>query len=168
MKIRFDFIMHWIYAIAWALLGISGFSMVGAKNGWILNFDYGMADYVHRISAGFFVLITFISIFHEVYRSLKSDTKYLAWNVIGRSGYQLFTFIVTLILIITGALIWICSELNLSIAGFALIIHEYISYIALASIIWHIYMKCHALIWPKKKGDQTTQGGMKDAPKTVD
>lgn len=167
MNIRFDFVMHWIYAIAWALLGISGFAMVGAKYGWLVNFNYGMADYVHRLSAGFFVIITFISIFHEVYRSIKGDGKYLAWNIIGRSGYQLFTFIVTLILIITGAIIWICSELNMTVAGFALIIHEYISYIALASIIWHIYMKCHALIWPKKKEDKKPQGGSVNAPKTM-
>jgi cytochrome b subunit of formate dehydrogenase len=94
--------------------------------------------------------LTFISISYEVYRNIKKDTKNLAWFVIGRSGYQLFTFITTLILIITGALIWICTELEMTIAGFALLMHEYISYIALASVIWHIYKKCHALMWPKK------------------
>jgi cytochrome b subunit of formate dehydrogenase len=150
MKVRFDFIMHWLWAVVWALLGISGFAMVGAKHGWLLNFDYVTADNVHRISAAVFVLLTFISISYEVYRNIKKDTKNLAWFVIGRSGYQLFTFITTLILIITGALIWICTELEMTIAGFALLMHEYISYIALASVIWHIYKKCHALMWPKK------------------
>ncbi|KNY28074.1 hypothetical protein Bccel_3345 [Pseudobacteroides cellulosolvens ATCC 35603 = DSM 2933] len=29
MSIRFDFVMHWLWAIVWALLAISGFSMVG-------------------------------------------------------------------------------------------------------------------------------------------
>jgi cytochrome b subunit of formate dehydrogenase len=150
MNIRFEFVMHWLWAVVWSLLGLSGFAMVGAKYGWLLNFDYATADFVHRISAAVFVLLTFISIFYEVYRNIKRDTKILAWFVIGRSGYQLFTFITTLILIITGALIWICTEFDMKVAAFALLIHEYISYIALASVIWHIYKKCHALIWPKK------------------
>jgi cytochrome b subunit of formate dehydrogenase len=151
MNVKFDFIMHWLWAIVWAMLAISGFSMVGAKYGWLLNFDYAMADYIHRIFAAIFVVMTFISIFYEVFRSIKSNSTKLAWFVIGRNGYQLFTFITTLILIITGSLIWICDELDMGAVGFALIIHEYISYIALASVIWHIYKKCHALIWPKKK-----------------
>lgn len=151
MKIRFDLIIHWVYAIAWALLGISGFAMVGAKYGWILNFNFAMADNVHRVSAAFFTIITFVSIIYEVYRSAKNDTTHLAWFIIGKSGYQLFTFIIGLILIITGAIIWICIEFNMSGVAFALLIHEYISYIALASVIWHIYVKCHILIWPKKK-----------------
>lgn len=151
MNVRFDFIMHWLWAIVWSLLGLSGFAMVGAKYGWLLNFDYATADTVHRIAAGVFVLLTFISIFYEVFRNIKKDVKNLAWFTIGRSGYQLFTLITTLILIITGALIWICTELNMTVAGFALLIHEYISYIALGSVIWHIYKKCHALIWPRKQ-----------------
>lgn len=150
MNVRFDFIIHWLWAIVWALLAISGFAMVGAKYGWLLDFDYATADYVHRISAAVFVLLTFISIFYEVYRNIRKDTRYLSWFVIGRSGYQLFTFITTLILIITGAIIWICSEFDIQVVGFALVIHEYISYIALASVIWHIYKKCHALVWPTK------------------
>lgn len=150
MNIRFDFVMHWIYAITWALLGISGFAMVGAKYGWILDFNYVTADYVHRLSAAAFVIITLISIVYEIVRKIKNEEKYLAWNIIGRSGYQLFTFIITLILIITGALIWICMEFDMAGIAFALLIHEYVSYIALTSVIWHIYKKSHALIWPKK------------------
>lgn len=150
MNVRFDFVMHWLWAVVWSILALSGFSMVGAKHGWLLNFDYATADYVHRMAAAVFVLLTFISIFYEVFRNIKKDTKKLAWFIFGRSGYQLFTFITTLILIITGALIWICTELEITVIGFALLIHEYISYIALASVIWHIYKKCHALMWTKK------------------
>lgn len=150
MKIRFDFVMHWLFAIVWALLALSGFSMIGAKHGWILNFDYATADYIHRIFAAVFVLLTFVSIFYEVCRSAKNNTGKLAWFVIGRSGYQLFTFITTLILIITGAIIWICIELDITAASFYLAVHEYISYLALASVIWHIYKKSHALISRKK------------------
>ena len=150
MKIRFDFVMHWLWAIVWSLLAFSGFSMVGAKYGWLFNFDYATADYIHRISAAIFVILTFISIFYEVFRKIKNDSSKLAWFIFGRSGYQLFTFITALILIVTGALIWICIEFNMIIAGFALIVHEKIAFLALGSVIWHIYKKCHALMWPKK------------------
>lgn len=37
MKLKFDFVMHWLYAIVWAILAISGFSMVGAKYGWLIS-----------------------------------------------------------------------------------------------------------------------------------
>lgn len=151
MKVRFDFIVHWIYAILWAILAISGFAMVGAKYGWILNFDFRTADYMHRWSAALFVVVTLISIIYEVIRGIRNDTTYRAWHVIGRSGYQLFTYIVTLILIITGAIIWFGMMDNMAPAGFALWIHEKISYLALASVIWHIYMKGHALMWPKQQ-----------------
>ncbi|MEL7647685.1 MAG: hypothetical protein AAGU76_06300 [Sedimentibacter sp.] len=131
---------------AWAC---SGFAMVGAKFGWLLNFDISSADYVHRVSAMLFIILTLVSIIYEVIRGVKNDQKYLAWSIIGKSGYQLFTLIMSLLLIITGAIIWICIEYDLSFVTFALLVHEYLSYVFLASIIWHIYKKSHALIWPK-------------------
>lgn len=149
-KIRFDFVIHWLYAIVWALLGISGFSMVSAKYGWILNFDFTIADKIHRLSAAAFVLVTFISIVYEIVRKIKIDNRPQPWFIFGKSGYQLFTFIISLLLIITGAIIWICIEFDIR-SAFALIFHEYISYIALASVIWHIFKKTHILTWPKNK-----------------
>lgn len=143
--------MHWLWTIIWSLLALSGFGMVSAKNGWIVNFDYVLADYIHRTFAAVFVIMTLISVFYEIYRSIKNRKDKLPWYIIGRNGYQLFTFITTLLLIITGALIWICAELNMSLVAFVLSVHEYISYLTLASVIWHIYKKCHALIWPQKK-----------------
>jgi len=152
VNLRFDFVMHWLYAIVWSLLALSGFGMVGAKNGWLVDFNYATADYTHRVFAVIFVLLTLISIFYEIWRNIKNDNKKSAWMIIGGTGYQLFTFIISLILIITGALIWICIEFDLTFVAFALAIHEYISYIALASVIWHIYKKCHALKWPTRQG----------------
>ncbi len=169
MNIRFDFVMHWIFAIVWALLAISGFAMAGAKYGWIVNFDYATADYVHRLAAAIFVVITLISIFYEIYRAMKNDTKYLAWFIIGKSGYQLFTFVTSLILIVTGILIWVHEGIGMAGMGFALFIHEYVSYIALASVIWHIYKKCHVLL-PLKKAEgkkPNKQGGKADAAKDL-
>lgn len=160
MKVRFDFIMHWLWTIVWALLALSGFSMVGAKYGWILNYNYAMAITVHRAFAAVFVLMTFISIVYDIARYIKKDTRKQVWFIIGREGYQLFTFITTLILIITGAIIWVCIELDVKVAAFALVIHEYISYIALASVIWHIYKKSHALILKKKQKKTDMESGV--------
>jgi hypothetical protein len=129
--------------------------MVGAKYGWVLNYDFSTADYIHRVLAAVYVLLTFISIAYEVVRAVKSEDKNLAWFIIGRGGYQLFTFITTLIFIITGAIIWICMDSNMSATAFALYIHEKLTYIVIASVIWHIYVKCHALVWPKKSQADT-------------
>lgn len=152
MKLKFDLVMHWLYTIVWALLAISGFAMTGANYGWLLNFDIASADYVHRVTAALFVILTLVSIIYEIVRAIRSDEKKLAWGIIGRTGYQLFIFITTLLFIITGALIWFCMEFDMSFISFPLIIHEYLSYIVLASIIWHIYMKCYILLLPKKAG----------------
>ena len=150
MKVRFDFVVHWLWTIVFAALALSGLAMVGAKYGWVLNYDIASADYIHRVLASIYVLLTFISIAYEVIRGLKNNENKLAWFVIGKSGYQLFTFITTLIFIITGAIIWICMDSNISATAFALYIHEKLTYIVVASVIWHIYVKCHALLWPKK------------------
>lgn len=158
MNIKFDFIIHWLWSIVFSLLAFSGFSMVGAKYGWILNFNYATADYVHRISSALFVILTFILILNEVIKNIKNDSKQRAWFIFGGSGYRLFTFLTTLILIISGALIWICSEFEMLIAGFSLVIHEYFAYLTLASVIWHIYKKSHALMWPKKTAIKQPQG----------
>ena len=150
-NVRFDLVIHWLFAIVWALLAISGFSMIGAKFGWILNFNFTTADMVHRFGAVAFVFITFVSIVYEIIRKIKNDDRKLPWFIIGRSGYQLFTFIISLLLIISGALIWICMEFNMKAVAFAILIHEYISYVALASVIWHIFEKTHILLWPKNR-----------------
>lgn len=150
-NIRFDLIIHWLYAIIWALLAISGFSMINAKFGWLMNFNFALADKIHRINAAAFVFITFLSICYEIKRKIKKDDRPLPWFIIGRSGFQLFTYIISLLLIVTGVIIWICMEINSKQLAFALMMHEYISYIALASVIWHMFKKIHILNWPKKK-----------------
>ena len=145
MKLKFDFFIHWVYAIVFAILMISGFSMVSAKHGWLLNFDFALADYIHRLFAAIFVVITAVSILFEIYQNIGSNEKRV-WFQFGRSGYPLFTFTITLLLIISGALIWLCMEFNMIAVSFAVVVHEYISYVALAGVIWHIYKKCHALL----------------------
>ncbi len=158
MHKRFDFIMHWLWAIVWSLLALSGFSMMGAKYGWLLNYDYALAIDIHRTMAAVFVLLTFLSIAFEIVRTVRKKTQKLPWFIFGRSGYQLFTFITALILIITGAIVWACSELEIETAAIALMFHEYVSYLTLASVIWHIYIKSHALITNRAKSMKAEQG----------
>ena len=162
MNVRFDFIIHWLWTIVFAALTLSGLTMVGAKYGWVLNYDISSADFIHRVLAAVYVLLTFISIAYEVVRSVKNDAKKLAWFMIGSSGYQFFTYITTLIFIITGVIIWICMDSNMSATAFALYIHEKLTYIVAASVIWHIYVKCHALLWPKKANNSMKR----DVPET--
>jgi cytochrome b subunit of formate dehydrogenase len=150
-NMRFDLVIHWLFAIVWALLGISGFSMVSAKFGWILNFNFVAADLVHRINAAAFVIITFISVVYEIIRKVKKNDRPQPWFIIGSSGYQLFTLITNMLLIISGVIIWICMEVDKKDVAFALLVHEYISYVALASVVWHIFKKTHILTWPKNK-----------------
>jgi len=153
MNIKFDFIMHWLWAIVYLLLALSGVSMIGAKYGWILNYNISAADITHRVLAAIFVILTFVSILYEIVRTLNNDEKKLTWFIFGRSGYQLFTLITSLIFIITGTIIWVCMDSNMSATAFALVIHEMLTYITVASVIWHVYKKCHALLWPVKMAD---------------
>lgn len=150
MNVKFDFVIHWLWTIVFTLLALSGLSMVGANYSWIMNNDIASADFIHRILAAIFVVLTFVSILYEVIRGCKNNDKKQAWMIIGKSGYQLFTFITTLIFIITGLIIWVCMDTNMAAVAFCLYIHEKLTYIVVGSLIWHIYEKCHALLWPKK------------------
>ena len=153
MNVKFDFIMHWLWTIVYLLLALSGVAMIGAKYGWILNYNIAAADITHRVLAAVFVVLTFASILYEIVRALNNDEKKLTWFIFGKSGYQLFTLITTLIFIITGVIIWVCMDSNMAAAAFALLVHEILTYIAIASVIWHIYKKSHALLWPAKKAN---------------
>lgn len=157
MKIRFDFVIHWLWTIVFSLLTLSGIAMLSPRYGWVLNYDIGAADISHRVLAAIFVILTALSIGYEIIRAIRNDNSRLAWFVIGKSGYQLFTYITTLIFIITGAIIWICMDSNMAATAFALYVHEKLTYIAVISVIWHIYVKCHALIWPKKVQSSKTK-----------
>jgi len=170
LNVRFDFIMHWLWTIVFAILALSGLAMVGPRYGWILVYDIAAADFVHRVLAAVFVLLTSVSVAYEIMRSVKADSKKLTWFIIGKSGYQLFTLITTLIFIVTGVIIWVCMDSNMAATAFSLYIHEKLTYIVIASLIWHIYMKAHALLWPKpssgiaskaksKEGEVVSKGG---------
>lgn len=150
MTVRFDFVIHWLWTIVFAGLALSGLAMAGATYGWMMNYDIASADYIHRVLAAIYVILTFIVISFEVIRGVKNDDKNLVWFVIGKSKYQLFTLITTLIFIITGVIIWVCMDTNIAAVAFALFIHEYLTYLVIASVIWHVYVKCHALVVKRK------------------
>lgn len=147
---KLDFIIHWLWTVAYILLIISGIAMIGAKYGWILNYKIAGADITHRICATLFVVLSCISIFYEIFRIIIKDTRKLAWGLFGNNGYKLFTFLTSLIFIITGVIIWVCMDSFETGAAFALFIHEKLTYIAVASVIWHIYVKCHSLMFSTK------------------
>lgn len=157
MKIRFDFVIHWLWSIVFALLALSGIAMVGPRYGWVLNYNLAVADISHRVLAAVYVILTAVSIGYEIIRAIKNDNSRLAWFIIGKSGYQLFSYITTLIFIITGAIIWVCMDTNMAATSFALYIHEKLTYITVLSVVWHVYVKCHALIWPKKAKANNTK-----------
>ncbi|MGE5404906.1 MAG: hypothetical protein ACM3PP_08195 [Candidatus Saccharibacteria bacterium] len=150
MTIKFDFLIHWVWSVVFAILALSGLAMIGAKYGWILSYNLALADYIHRVMAAVYVILTSVVVTHEVIRVFTNDKKRQPWMVIGPHEYQFFTFIATLLFIITGAIIWVCMESNHAALALAMFIHENLTYLVVVSLIWHIYEKSHALLWPKK------------------
>jgi len=151
VRIKLDFVIHWLWAIAFAILTLSGLAMVGAKYGWILNWDIASADYIHRVAAMFFMILLTISIGQEAVKAVKNDKNKLTWGIIGPKGYGLFNFITSVIFTITGVIIWVGHEYNMASVAFSLYIHEKLTYLVIIGVIWHIYVKAYALIWPEKK-----------------
>lgn len=150
MKPSFDFMVHWLFAITFTILTISGLAMTGARFGWILDYNIALADYVHRIVAVVYIGLTFAAVSYEVLQVRQSKSH--EWNIFGRQDYGLFTMLTTLLLIISGIVLWKSHE-NKPAVAFAMFVHEQLTYIAVASVIWHIYRKAHALLWPKQKSD---------------
>lgn len=151
MKLKLEFILHWLMAVTFSILTISGLAMAGARFGWILNYNIAMADIVHRVTAVVYILLTLASIGQEVLRILRSDSKMdLPWSIFGRSGYGFFTLITTLLFILTGVILWKSHHSNMAAVAFSMFVHENLTYVVLASLIWHIYRKAYILLWPKK------------------
>lgn len=154
---KFDFILHWLWAVVFSILALSGIAMAGARYGWVMQYDIATADAVHRVAAIVYVLLTLVVIAYEAIRILKRDKTVKPWLVFGPTGYGLFTFITTLIFIITGAIIWLLMDSDKAATALSMWIHEKLTYLAVASVIWHIYVKAHALMWPKKKAQKAKQ-----------
>lgn len=151
MKLRLEFVLHWLFTTAFLVLTISGLAMVGARFGWILSYDIAAADFVHRVIAVPYVILALIALIQEGIRVLKDDSQQdLGWSIFGRKGYGLFTLLTTVLFIVTGIILWKSHHGNLKALAFAMYVHEKLTFIVLASLIWHIYHKSHILMWPKQ------------------
>jgi hypothetical protein len=142
-------IFHWIWAAVFAILLLSGLAMTGARFGWLLQYDITTADFVHRVFAAFYVLLTFLMIAFEAARVLVNG-KNLPWAVFGSTGYGRFTLLTTMMFILSGVVLWGNHEQNKAALAFSMFVHEKLTYFVLLSLIWHIYQEAHALIWPNK------------------
>ncbi|HWR43463.1 hypothetical protein [Sporomusa sp.] len=159
MKLRLEFVLHWLLTVIFAVLTISGLAMVGARFGWLLNYDIATADFIHRVIAVPYVVLAFLALGQEFSRVLKDDSRLdLGWSIFGRQGYGLFTLLTTLLFIVTGIILWKSHDNKAAIA-FAMFVHEKLTYIVLASLVWHMYQKAHALLWSTEQlsGNLMTQ-----------
>lgn len=147
MSDRIDFILHWLWTLTYGLLAISGVAMIGAKYGWILEFNLSLADYIHRVSAAIWSVILLAAIAVEIYQRIKQSKNYSFWLIVGTKDYQLFTLFSGLLFFVTGMIIWGGHHSGETISfTFGIWIHEVLTFIGLASVIWHLYDKSHALL----------------------
>lgn len=147
MNIRLDFALHWLFAVVFAILTISGVAMIGAGFGWLLRYDIALADYVHRVAAVFFVVLTLIYIGSETISDLRGAITRHPWGIFKPKKYGLFTLTTSVMFILSGAILWGNHDANKAAVAFAMFVHEKLTYVALAGVIWHIYQKAHALMW---------------------
>lgn len=147
-ELKIDFIIHWLWVITFGLLLVSGIPLMGPKFGWIISYKLAFADYLHRVFAAFWVILTLISIVLEAIRSSKKQKPHMPWLVIGKTGMGIFTLVSTLLFVLSGIYLWYCKDFSHSIVAFALTIHDLLTLISLPVIMWHIYDKAYAI--PKK------------------
>lgn len=154
MKIRLDFLIHWLWAVTFAILALSGVAMIGVRFGWVLEYNIALADYIHRIAAVIYIGLAFVAIGYEVQRVWRQEsTSDSLYGIFGRKDYGLFTMLTTLLFILSGVILWKSHHDNMAAVAFAMFVHEQLTYIAVASVIWHVYRKAHALLWPKQTND---------------
>lgn len=144
MKLNLDFYIHWIWTATFGILALSGFALMGARFGWIMNYALPAADYLHRTLAAIYTLLLAAAIILEILR-LQINFKAGIWMMVGIGSYQVFTLITTLLLILSGLFIWICMEWSMEALTFSMMVHEIVAYLATGSILWHIYKKAHVL-----------------------
>ncbi|HEX3032287.1 MAG TPA: hypothetical protein VHS59_08605 [Bacillota bacterium] len=145
MKITLHFVLHWIWSAVFGLLIISGFALTGAKFGWLMNYNLPQADFIHRTFAVVFTFLTIVAVGMEIFR-IATGGKAMVWLIVGKSGFQLFTLLISLVFIITGVFIWTCNEYSKAAMVFGYETHELAAFVIAGALIWHLYKKAHALI----------------------
>ncbi|GAB4271950.1 Prokaryotic cytochrome b561 [Thermincola ferriacetica] len=146
-RFRLEFILHWIWAAVFGILLITGLALLGPRYGWALNYNLAMADYLHRTVAILFTGLLFIEILLELKRILFNDSKREPWLVIGKSGFALITFISAWLLIISGLLLWHCTEDDHGVTALASVVHQTVTFAMIIGMTWHLYDKSHVLIF---------------------
>lgn len=158
MKLGLDFVLHWLWALSYAVLTISGIAMIGARFGWILDYNIALADYTHRLGAALFMGIACLAILQEIWLLFKGEANQrLVWGIFGKQGYGFFNLFTTLVLILTGLILWRSHHANMTAVAFSMFVHEQLTYIVAAGVIWHIYQKAHTLILPKQNASTLLQ-----------
>lgn len=143
--IKPDFIVHWLYAVVFGILLISGFTLMGAKFGWLMDYSLALADYLHRVLAAAFVVLTLVAIVLEAVRMSKKKKAPVGWLIINKSAMGIFTLVVTLMLTLSGIYLLICMEFSHKLLAFAYLIHDLATFLAVPVLIWHIYDKAYGL-----------------------
>lgn len=146
VKFKIEFILHWVWAVVFGMMLITGIALMGPKYGWAMDYNLALADYFHRTLALVFTALLLVEIGLEVRRLLVLNEKREPWLVVGKTGFALITFIAAFLLTISGLLVWVCVEDNHIVTAFASIVHESVTIAMTFGIIWHIYDKSYVLI----------------------
>lgn len=144
-RFKFDFLLHWIWAIVLGILLLTGVAMIGPRFGWVMNYNLALADYLHRTMAVVFTMILLIEAVLEIVRITLKGSKKEPWLIVNKKGFGLFTFITAQMLIISGLYLLHCMEQSHAALAFALIIHESITFAMVIGMVWHLYEKSHLL-----------------------
>lgn len=145
-RFKLEFVLHWIWAAVFGLMVLTGIALLGPKYGWILNYNLGLADYLHRTLAVTFTFLTFVEIVLELKRILWHKSKKEPWLVVGKKSFALVNYIAAQLFIITGVLLWLCVEDNHALLALASTLHEMVAYAMVIGMVWHLYDKSHVLI----------------------
>ncbi len=144
-NIRLEFISHWIWTIIYMLLAISGFAMMGARFGWMFGYKFELADFVHRIMGVLFLFLVLLVVVYMIRRLVQERTVKTTWSPIGKKGFAAFTFLTTLLIILSGVLLWFHPNIPYLYGTFGFIIHEVAALLSIGSVVWHIYKKRYIL-----------------------
>lgn len=154
-QIRFDFLSHWVWAILVFFLIMSGVGMLGSRFGWVFMYDFSLADITHRTLAVLWIIWMTLVIAYEIRKlATKRDGK-STWLPINKKGFGWFNLLLSLVLILTGVILWFMPKLPYFYGSLSFVLHEFFAYVILYTLVWHIYDKrhifAHKLVRGKRK-----------------
>lgn len=156
-EVSFDVVSHWIWATMVFLLLLSGLAIVGARYSWILGDHFAFADILHRVTGVFWVIWVSTTVVYEVSQLATKPASKRVWLPLGKSGFAAFNFIVTLLLILSGFLLWFMPAVPFGFAVISFVIHEFFAFVILFVIVWHIGRKRHIFQLPLLKRKRVTR-----------